>query len=959
MPITETDKALVFAAKNGNNKCFEELYRCYYDKIYALAKTTVKNSEDAEDILQMTFIKAWQCIGGLADPAAFGTWLQRITLNQCYSLLRSRKPQQSVDDEGENGEIMQLESDLMLPEQYAERSDLSARLQSIIDELSAVQRETIMLYYFNGMTVEEIARTMDCSEGTVKSRLFLARKMLKTEIEEQERKSGQKFYSAGAALIPFAGLFVRLVRSSLIPESRAMDIFGGITRAVFNPQSAAVQALHGASGQTPNSARPVQSPVQQGGLPGSSSGHGAVSSVGSGAKAASSGSAAAKAVSSAASTAAKAGFPLWAKITACVAAAAIAVTGATVGISSAIRRSSAKRYDASSVAGVIAADEQKQLINVDPSEMPDSLDSFLQYLDWGYRDRLGGMEFDSGNPNSFDMLIADIARNGSCVDLSLYPGGETEENWDERDPLGKYEEPSCITFGEDKVLWVTENVFNISSSEAVSLLQSTLAKDKYLYEFDDNGEKRLCNYLGDIGGPWYEISYDTVKTDGERYYVIYKSRLEGAEESEYENIYYAELEERTLDGMSFWSIYRHTSSLPNLNNITVPEGYNDAYRAYISELEEKYGAIFGAEVHDKTDTVSLTDVYGDQTPELIFWESEDGGYSYKKYLNIITYENGAVRSLFRNNEDDYIAQSALFKTEQSKRLYLLDNMPGADTVYTTVYSFDETADGLSRNETVHYSAIYNMDDINDPHYDYSWRVNGADSDEEDYASGLASLMDSAAEVVMMDDVYNTDTDRLKTLNNIGLTVDEALERLYEAIGEKRPAESEGDIFARFAGEYTFTSGIGGWGTKMTIRPDGSFSGEYSDSDYVAGDGYEVMKMESVFSGRFTNPKRVNGFTYSFNIEYIEYENEPGLKEIKTLYGSERTQITYTTAYGLDNISGRILAFAPETYKYSLPDKMLSWIEPFTEYDGYTPELGYSCLYEPDGKFGWLGPRDNG
>ena len=189
MPITETDKALVFAAKNGNNKCFEELYRCYYDKIYALAKTTVKNSEDAEDILQMTFIKAWQCIGGLADPAAFGTWLQRITLNQCYSLLRSRKPQQSVDDEGENGEIMQLESDLMLPEQYAERSDLSARLQSIIDELSAVQRETIMLYYFNGMTVEEIARTMDCSEGTVKSRLFLASKCLKPKSRSRSARA--------------------------------------------------------------------------------------------------------------------------------------------------------------------------------------------------------------------------------------------------------------------------------------------------------------------------------------------------------------------------------------------------------------------------------------------------------------------------------------------------------------------------------------------------------------------------------------------------------------------------------------------------------------------------------------------------------------------------------------------------------------------------------------------------
>ena len=63
MPISKTEEALVLAAKNGNTKCFEELYKLYYDKIYALAMTIVKNSADAEDVLQITFVKAWKSIG--------------------------------------------------------------------------------------------------------------------------------------------------------------------------------------------------------------------------------------------------------------------------------------------------------------------------------------------------------------------------------------------------------------------------------------------------------------------------------------------------------------------------------------------------------------------------------------------------------------------------------------------------------------------------------------------------------------------------------------------------------------------------------------------------------------------------------------------------------------------------------------------------------------------------------
>ena len=229
----ETITRLAFAAKNGNERSFEELYTAFYQKVYALARTTMKNDADAEDVLQQTFISAWTNIGKLDDPAAFNTWIQRITLNQCYSMLRKRRIDIPIDVsefDGDDDEPMQIESDVMLPDVYAEKEDLKIRLGHIIDDLSDVQRQTIMLFYFDEMSVVEIAAAMDCSENTVKSRLFLARKAIKTEIEERERKSGERFYAiAGLPMIAFGRLFIAQVKSTLISPAAASSVISRIT----------------------------------------------------------------------------------------------------------------------------------------------------------------------------------------------------------------------------------------------------------------------------------------------------------------------------------------------------------------------------------------------------------------------------------------------------------------------------------------------------------------------------------------------------------------------------------------------------------------------------------------------------------------------------------------------------------------------------------------------------------
>ncbi|MBQ1821557.1 MAG: RNA polymerase sigma factor [Clostridia bacterium] len=254
--LREKTEPLVLRAQSGDVASFSKLYELYYQKVYALARSTVKTDADAEDVLQLTFIKAWDNLAKLKDAAAFSTWIQRITLNQCYSLLRSQHVAISIDRDDEDSEPIQLESDLELPEAYAERSDLRARLHKIINELSPVQKQTILLYYFDGLPVENIARVMGCSENTVKSRLFLARKAIRTEIEEEEKKSGQPFFGIiGFATVPFGKLLVADVRANMVPRATAAVLHHSVM------QHAAQAVSRSAEAAVSNTARRAAAPA--------------------------------------------------------------------------------------------------------------------------------------------------------------------------------------------------------------------------------------------------------------------------------------------------------------------------------------------------------------------------------------------------------------------------------------------------------------------------------------------------------------------------------------------------------------------------------------------------------------------------------------------------------------------------------------------------------------------------
>ena len=241
--------SLVWQAKNGNAQALNALLDANKGKIYAAAYALLKNREDAEDAMQQALIAVWQNIGKLAAPEAFETWLYRVTYTRSLNILKSRKNNEMVieNDIGDMPQAALLESELMLPHEYAERNDLRERLFLIIDSLSPVQRETVVLYYFHDKSVGEISEIMDCSAGTVKSRLYLARNTIRTEIEEQERKSGQKFFGFAVGAVPF-GRFVaeNTAKTMLSPQAGARILFAA-RQAAFAGGSVAAGAAAGAA----------------------------------------------------------------------------------------------------------------------------------------------------------------------------------------------------------------------------------------------------------------------------------------------------------------------------------------------------------------------------------------------------------------------------------------------------------------------------------------------------------------------------------------------------------------------------------------------------------------------------------------------------------------------------------------------------------------------------------------
>lgn len=212
---------LVQGAQSGKMEAMDALFTEFYNDVYYFALKTVKNEDIACDITQETFMQVIQSIGNLKEPAAFVSWLRQITYHYCTRHF-SKKTEVLVEEDEDGNTVFDTladESEGSISAQVLEQEEFRQTILKMINELSEEQRAAVMLYYFDELSVGQIAQIQGVSEGTVKSRLNYARKAIKKSVESYEKKHDIKLHSF--ALLP---LLLLLLGKEKMPEAKAAQV---------------------------------------------------------------------------------------------------------------------------------------------------------------------------------------------------------------------------------------------------------------------------------------------------------------------------------------------------------------------------------------------------------------------------------------------------------------------------------------------------------------------------------------------------------------------------------------------------------------------------------------------------------------------------------------------------------------------------------------------------------------
>ena len=241
-------RELVLLARQDDQNAINELYNQTFKKAYFVARTAIKSSDgdyssQIEDILQDAYVKAFSSLDKLEDPEKFQGWLDTIVINRCKDFLKKKKPTLFSDMASENsddGSILDFEdsreNDRMefKPEETVDYGETKRLIAEMLDRMPEDQKMCLLMYYYEEMSVRQIAEAMDCSEGTIKSRLNYARKNLKGQVLELEKK-GTKLYCM--PLLPFLYWFFR---------EQAADFIGGTAAGTVAAGAAASSTVAGA-----------------------------------------------------------------------------------------------------------------------------------------------------------------------------------------------------------------------------------------------------------------------------------------------------------------------------------------------------------------------------------------------------------------------------------------------------------------------------------------------------------------------------------------------------------------------------------------------------------------------------------------------------------------------------------------------------------------------------------------
>ena len=194
------EAALVAKAREGDSQAYNQLINRYSPKIYRLAKHITQHDEDAEDVLQETFLKAFQHLGDFQGQSKFYTWIVRIAVNESLMKLRKRKSDRTVPideplDTGEDTVVREIAVWDEDPEQQYSREELANILDEAVQGLRPVFRTVFVLRDIEELSTEETAEALGISVPAVKSRLLRARLQLREKLTRLFRRKGDDVFA--------------------------------------------------------------------------------------------------------------------------------------------------------------------------------------------------------------------------------------------------------------------------------------------------------------------------------------------------------------------------------------------------------------------------------------------------------------------------------------------------------------------------------------------------------------------------------------------------------------------------------------------------------------------------------------------------------------------------------------------------------------------------------------------
>ena len=189
-----TDENLVEMFKAGNEWCFNEIYNRYYNRLYGYAVKYLLSKEDAEEVVNATLFKAFKYLHKFRGEASLATWLFQILRNQTFNLYRIKRSRgvfvtQSLEviTSDNSPFIMEIIDCKSIPEKTLMNQEITDCIMAAIDDLPEAMKETATLYLIEKLPLNKIAKELDCSMGTIRSRTFRIRKHIKKLLTDLEK----------------------------------------------------------------------------------------------------------------------------------------------------------------------------------------------------------------------------------------------------------------------------------------------------------------------------------------------------------------------------------------------------------------------------------------------------------------------------------------------------------------------------------------------------------------------------------------------------------------------------------------------------------------------------------------------------------------------------------------------------------------------------------------------------